>query len=117
VVGENGTILATEDGGSSWRQIPVLTQERLTAIHFFGDSGWGGGKGAVILHPPDGGRTWRLQLRTVSQALEDIYFAYAQHGWAVGWVGTILRTVNGDRSWEQMRWTAAQVGAFLPDPG
>jgi len=102
VAGEGGTLLATEDGAETWRQVPLPTQENLTSIHFVGELGWLAGGAGLILHSPDGGKTWQRQPSGVQQGLEGIFFTDADHGWAVGWVGTILRTTDGGRTWERV---------------
>jgi photosystem II stability/assembly factor-like uncharacterized protein len=114
VIGDNATLLATEDGGDSWRQVPAPTKEHLTAIQFVGDLGWIAGYGGVMLHSTDGGRTWSPQSTGVTQALEGLYFADAQHGWAVGWIGTVVRTLDGGRTWQpvpvsNMAWSMSSV--------
>jgi len=96
-------LLATEDGGENWRQVPLPIQENLTSIYFVGQLGWLSGWTGVILHSSDGGRSWVRQQSGVLQGLECIYFADARHGWAVGWVGTILRTTDGGQTWEEAR--------------
>ena len=103
IVGYNGILLATDDGGHNWRQVSLPTQENLTAIHFAGESGWIVGWGGLILHSSDGGRNWSQQPVSGAQALESVYFTDSLHGWAVGWVGEILRTTDGGRNWEQIK--------------
>jgi photosystem II stability/assembly factor-like uncharacterized protein len=107
VTGDGGTLLATEDGAETWRQLAVPTQENLTSIHFVGESGWIAGWSGVILHSKDAGKTWSRQKSGVQQGLESIYFADSEHGWAVGWLGTILRTDDGGNHWERSKTTGA----------
>lgn len=99
VAGDAGTLLATEDGAETWRQVSVPAHENLTSIHFVGELGWIAGWTGVILHSSDGGKTWLAQQSGIQQGLESIFFADANHGWAVGWLGTILRTTDGGRTW------------------
>ena len=103
VVGDEGTVLATEDGAETWRAVSVPTRENLTSIHFVGELGWIAGWTGVILHSVDGGRNWERQQSGVKQGLESIYFVDSEHGWAVGWIGTILRTNDGGKTWEKAR--------------
>jgi photosystem II stability/assembly factor-like uncharacterized protein len=66
-VGEFGTILATEDGGRTWRQQRAPVDTTLFGTHFQNPrEGWAVGIDAVILHTTDGGRAWsriRVPLR------------------------------------------------------
>jgi photosystem II stability/assembly factor-like uncharacterized protein len=107
VAGDGGTLLATEDGAETWRQVPVPTHENLTSMHFAGEFGWVAGWTGVILHSADGGKTWLRQQSGVQQGLESIYFADSQHGWAVGWLGVILRTDDGGNTWERVKTPGA----------
>ncbi len=114
IAGDRGTLLATEDGGRTWRPVQVPAPENLTSIFFLGELGWVTGWSGVILHSADGGRTWIRQPTGVSHGLEDIYFHDESHGWAVGWVGTILRTADGGKSWRQVnspeaKWSLSAV--------
>jgi photosystem II stability/assembly factor-like uncharacterized protein len=40
-------------------------------------------------------------------ALEDTFFIDQDHGWAVGWSGTILRTSDAGQHWETIKTDAA----------
>lgn len=99
VAGDGGTLLATDDGAETWRQVSVPTRENLTSIHLVGELGWVAGWTGVILHSEDGGKTWLRQQSGVQQGLESIFFVNQEHGWAVGWLGTILRTADGGKTW------------------
>jgi len=102
VVGDRGHVLLSEDGGSSWTQIPVPTRSMLTAVASpDGKHVWAVGHDQVILHSTDGGRTWVLQ-RYVPQEhvpLLDVWFGDPEHGVAVGAYGLLLETRDGGRTW------------------
>jgi len=102
IAGDAGTLLATEDGAETWRQVPLPTQENLTSIHFVGDLGWLAGWSGVILHSDDAGKTWEQQQSGVRQGLDGIFFVDADHGWTVGWNAAMLRTTDGGRTWERV---------------
>jgi len=40
-------------------------------------------------------------------ALEAIFFLDPDHGWAVGWSGTILRTADSGKTWQTVKTSAA----------
>src|SRR5215469_6565018 len=107
IAGDNGVVLATEDGGKQWQPRSTNVTKALRAISVVGDSVWIAGDGGIILHSSDAGRTWMLQNAGITLGLEAIYFADAQHGWAVGWIGSILRTANGGAKWELVQTQAA----------
>lgn len=66
-VGDNGTILATTDGGISWTATPSGTNALLLRVAFPGvDNGWAVGQAdngtGVILVTTDGGDTWIVDI-------------------------------------------------------
>ncbi|MBD8682517.1 YCF48-related protein [Pseudomonas sp. CFBP 13719] len=62
-VGERGTVLLSDDNGTSWRQVPVPISSSLTAVQFVdARNGWAVGHAGVVLHSSDGGERWTLQL-------------------------------------------------------
>lgn len=86
IVGDRGLILASEDGGKSWREVKAPTEENLTAVFFRGERGWAAGWSGVVLHSADGGRSWQLQKTGISQGLEGIYsWTTPADGRSAGW--------------------------------
>ena len=114
VIGDKGIMLATEDGGNTWRPAKVPTAENLMDLRFVGEQGWIAGFAGVVLHSADGGRTWAKQDTGVTQTLESIYFTDPNNGWAVGWIGTVIRTTDGGKTWQKvpmsaMAWSMSSV--------
>jgi photosystem II stability/assembly factor-like uncharacterized protein len=108
VVGDNGLVLGSDDGGKTWAARPAGVKEKLIDVTFVGNDGWSSGMNGVLIHTADGGRTWERQKTGTTQALEGIFFLDAKHGWAVGWAGTILRTVDGGATWLKVNAPEAQ---------
>ncbi len=113
VVGDQGTILRTTDGGDTWRlwQSHYKVND-LLAVSFYKDLGWAVGKKGTVLHTEDGGVSWHQQPSSVETDLYGVYFLDDQHGWTVGAKGTILRTEDGGKTWKQ--WIS-QIPVILPD--
>lgn len=62
-VGERGVILASDDSGRNWNQVPVPTSVTLTRVMFVTpEVGWAVGHFGTVLQTRDGGRTWARQL-------------------------------------------------------
>ncbi len=62
-VGEQGTVLLSDNQGDDWQQAPVPVSVLLTAVHFTDDQyGWTVGHDGVVLHSRDGGASWQRQL-------------------------------------------------------
>lgn len=63
-VGEQGTVLLSDDNGRSWYQstgVPVSVT--LTDVQFVSpQEGWAAGHSGVLLHTADGGESWTLQV-------------------------------------------------------
>jgi photosystem II stability/assembly factor-like uncharacterized protein len=113
---DENVLLATTDGGVTWKQQADRTKYSLTGVACVSAShAWavGGGDpsapGNVVLVTTDGGASWRQQHRTRAGDLWSIAFADARHGWAVG-DGVILATTDGGASWRQQ---GSVKGCFL----
>lgn len=106
LVGDGGLVQTTADGGATWRSagvdasLPVAAQCDWRSVAVRGSQVWiVGSPGSVVLHSPDQGRSWHLLPTGSPLPLNDVAFVDELHGWAVGALGTILRTADGGRSW------------------
>jgi photosystem II stability/assembly factor-like uncharacterized protein len=62
-VGQRGNIVASSDGGGTWKQSRVPVSSDLTSVFFVDDkNGWAVGHDGVILSTNDDGETWSVQL-------------------------------------------------------
>ena len=124
-VGNNGTILRSIDGGTTWlsSNSGVTTSSNLNAVHFTNIyHGFVVGAGGVYFTTDDGGVTWNPQNINVvgSTTLNDIYFTDTNNGWAVGGGGLIIYTSNGGLLWELADTESPNVtlrGIHLSDIG
>ncbi|HEY1601070.1 MAG TPA: YCF48-related protein [Pirellulales bacterium] len=117
LVGDGGLLLATQDGGRSWQ--PPLQQPRNTepfdwrAVTAHGSYLWiAGSPGTLVLHSADSGATWETLPTGQCLPINSLTFVDADHGWAVGALGTILVTSDGGNSWQKQRG-ARQRAALL----
>jgi photosystem II stability/assembly factor-like uncharacterized protein len=109
----DGVILATSDGGVTWRQ--RLVKGCFLRSVACGDArrAWAVGSGAanrdLILATADGGITWHVQHTGAGpnaqgeQGYSAVASTDAEHGWVVGDDGTILATADGGRTWKQQQ--------------
>jgi photosystem II stability/assembly factor-like uncharacterized protein len=109
VVGENGVILKTIDGGDSWtRKATGLTNETLRGVQLF-NSGFGyivGGsttnpaEAPIILKTYDYGDNWTEQTNhPTDRNLYAVFFLNEALGWACGRAATIIQTSTGGNPW------------------
>ena len=86
VAGDNGTILKTADGGTTWVKKTTPTTNALNAIKFSdANNGLAAGASGIILRSTDGGETWVVQSSGTARTL-----------WAVGALGTGFGFIGGD---------------------
>jgi photosystem II stability/assembly factor-like uncharacterized protein len=108
-VGE-GVILATTDGGRTWKQQLAASRYNLLCVACAGVSrAWAMGDSTernVVLATTDGGTTWKVQYSKSPRSGETwtgMAFADASHGWLVGPGGLILATTDGGTTWAPQR--------------
>jgi len=101
IAGEFGTLLATTDGGRSWRQLPSGLESTLFGIGFAdAQHGIAVGIDGVILATEDGGQSWkRLPAPFAERSYYDVAIS-GKYGWIVGGQGTLLRSSDGGRTWQ-----------------
>ncbi len=126
IVGDDGLILRTSDGGKKWKALKSETNLVLRGVDFVNaKQGWvvgGGGKlvkgqprgkgrppsmaAAICLHTSDGGKTWQEQ-RTGNQNFPfwQVEMIDAKNGWNICGLGRshpdghFHRTSDGGKSW------------------
>ena len=119
-VGDQGTLWLSTDGGQSWsdysERLPkgVATGELdFATICCRGSSVWIGGlPGSKILHSPNGGRNWQVQLLPSTTPLNKIQFTSSKHGVAVGELGIIHITDDGGQTWITKRGAGRRLFAL-----
>jgi len=100
-VGNDATILHTEDGGATWKS-QNSGKGTFYSVNFpTRTSGWAVGGGGAIWHTNDGGDSWGGQTSGVTTDLTQIAFVGPQFGWMVGDEGTILHTEDAGSTWKK----------------
>ncbi len=112
-IGQDGLILKTNDGGKSWKQIPLelpLEDWQAAQPHIFAVSRgaspnhiWAVGPVGAVIHSADGGETWENQSLGRDVTLNGVSFASDTEGWAAGEFGSILRTVDAGKTWQEQK--------------
>ncbi len=100
IVGEQGLINATTDGGNNWFVQTSGVTSHLNGIHFSSlTTGVAVGNNGVILRTIDGGSTWSTITFNTTESLNDVHFTTTTEGWIVGNNGTVLKTIDGGLTW------------------
>jgi len=100
IVGYNGVVIKTTNGGMSWAQQSSGITIPLNDV-FFTDVNNGiiiGDEGKII-KTTDGGASWTLQISGITSKLNKVYFADQSNGLIVGESGVILKTSDGGINW------------------
>jgi photosystem II stability/assembly factor-like uncharacterized protein len=105
VVGDNGTLMRTTDGGATWTAISTGQSMALMAVHFSDPMhGWVVGRNSVVLRTTDGGVTWISEF--LSGELRGVWFVSAQQGWITSYMPIVYRSNDGGSS-----YTSGDTGA------
>ncbi len=102
IVGMDGIILKTEDGGDKWRKLQTNCDIPLYSIEIKGKRGWAVGSRGYYLLSQDGGENWAVQDGLIKTRfwLRDVSFIDENNGWIVGASGTVAHTTDGGISWK-----------------
>ena len=100
-VGDDATILHTDDGGATWKS-QNSGKGTFYWVNFpTRSSGWAVGAGGAIWHTSDGGASWDGQTSGVTTDLTEVAFVGPEFGWMVGDDGTILHTEDAGSTWKK----------------
>ena len=116
IFGFNGTVLRTNDGGSTWLDQSVPSSyEIYVGLFLDGNHGWIAAadeyqnKYGHIYGTTDGGNTWNLQFLNNDCAIRDLSFINPDTGWALAYCqqfdpvavyrNFFLKTNNGGDNW------------------
>jgi len=116
-VGYWGTVLRSTDAGRTWSETRTPTARTLFAVSFADDkTGWAVGASGTLLRSTDGGATWTAQpvqiqdemggTRPLDVNLFGVAALSPTEAWAVGDLGTVLHTRDGE-NWEKVVFDAA----------
>jgi len=110
-VGQDGTILHSDDAGATWSGLQAGTLADLGSVSFGDDRhGWTCGSTAsgssIVLATSDAGATWVDRTPGgLTKRLTNVSFVDADHGWAGTTSGFVVRTSDGGAT-----WTSSRVG-------
>ena len=97
VAGAEG-LLASSNGGA-WQRVALENTAAVDDLGFFASDGWAVGRGGLVVHSSDDGRTW-AQVHTPTRAdLSGVAAGGPGRAWVAGDHGTLMSTDDGGSSW------------------
>jgi photosystem II stability/assembly factor-like uncharacterized protein len=138
VVGFNGAIYATTNGGNNWAKQNSNTTLHLLSVHFIDEkTGYISGlamsgcldedcgKGAIFLKTNDGGKNWEKSFFSTYTRITSLHFFDANQGLAIISIPDVLnqktvylaKTIDGGQNWQLTDVDIFQAGAFYSSIG
>ena len=113
IVGTEGLIMHTVDGGDNWETQHSNPDESLWSIFFIDEEkGWTCGWSSIY-QTDDGGETWSLQNTPyIMGDLTDVFFINPDTGWIVGTYQIVLKTTDGGQNWVKIQNSIADSKCF-----
>lgn len=101
-VGEAGTILATTDGGATWKAQASGTRSSLVKVTFAdAQVGWAAGSHGEMLRTLDGGATWQSFSLGRSEHIRGLGATDGTNAWVTTWNGAFA-TTDGGVHWQRL---------------
>ncbi|MEN8194177.1 MAG: YCF48-related protein [Bacteroidota bacterium] len=101
-VGQDETILRTNNGGKDWTNLSGIGSQHYFSVYFLDENnGWlagAAGHNGVIKYTQNGGDTWTNSIIPANR-MNSIYFYDLNYGCAVGDNGAIFVTTDGGANW------------------
>lgn len=116
IVGIEGIMLRTEDGGKNWEKIDCSTGQALYSISVVGDRCWAVGSRGAYIVSTDGGNSWVSQKGAIHTKgfLTSVAFSDENTGWVAGKAGAVFKTVDGGKSWDWLSGISYDWPEFKP---
>jgi photosystem II stability/assembly factor-like uncharacterized protein len=96
---EQGGLMVTTDGGTTWSSRSTGAKGHLRNIEFSDPNhGFAVGDEGLLVATADGGKTWEPRKTGVTENLTAIQFV-GQAGWVTGYSGVILHSADGGATW------------------
>jgi len=123
IVGDNGLILKTTDGGLNWLLQESKVAVDLTDVYFVDvQTGWVTADQGALLQTTDGGAHWK-QDRVGTRKLAGVRFVDRETGWVAveqccTEVGSVFQTSDGGETWNEIElpfWSALSLDAVDKD--
>lgn len=115
IVGEEGNVFHTKDGGGTWQKKESGVEDDLFGICFKDTlEGWITGLNGILLHTENGGDTWTAQECPTKETLFRIVVS-GSRGYTVGNAGSVIRSNDGGKTWELFKPEGIPLFSWLRD--
>lgn len=113
IAGSNGTLLATRDGGKTWKANKKFTEDNIRQVYFSDDAhGWllcerdiysaGALSPSYLMETSDGGASWqKINFSESKERIARIFFSVGGSGFAVGESGAFWATGDDKKTWKK----------------
>jgi photosystem II stability/assembly factor-like uncharacterized protein len=102
-VGNANTEYVTIDGGKNWDDVDMKAPTAVNGVAFLTDTTIVAvGLVGTLIYSPNAGKTWKQGMANVPLSqyqLMDVCAAGPNIGFAVGWAGMVLNTLDGGKNW------------------
>lgn len=111
IVGGNGTLLKTMDGGSNWTVILMDTTEDFISVSFISDIVGYLASQNRIYKTTNGGISWTIVTTDLVNIFNTIHFITEDIGF-IGTSGTIFKTTDGGQNWTSSITTLSEINTI-----
>ncbi|GAB4290846.1 MAG: hypothetical protein Kow0098_09780 [Ignavibacteriaceae bacterium] len=102
VVGNNGVILTSSDGGENWITLPNVISSDFSDVKFSSEfSGIVTGDSGTIIRSTDGGLNWSVIATGENRNINSVFYKDETNLWAAGDDGLVLQSVDGGLTWTE----------------
>lgn len=106
IVGDDGIIIITRNGGRNWDRVPFNTSDGILGVSFVNDSlGFICGAFRMCYKTTDGGLTWQqinIKAAGFSDRFTKVHFIDNNTGFIIGIGGLCLKTKDGGLTWTKI---------------
>jgi photosystem II stability/assembly factor-like uncharacterized protein len=103
MIGNEGMVLSSRDGGYTWKEQNSHTINNLCEIYFIDENnGWISGYKNTVLYTSNSGEEWQQidVYEDTTKINTDIFFIDNQIGWLLTNAGNLYQTTNAGKSWD-----------------
>jgi len=119
IAGDGGYLLATSDGGVTWKPpVGLIPQELADLLDFHVVTHeastilLGGNPGACLLRSTDNGQSWKLVSLPLTGRLNRLHFLNPTEVIGVGSLGQIVRSSDSGNTWQSVRSAKFRTGVL-----